>query len=296
MTAPALAVRNPDAEQAASAAANWLRIGQEHYSASRNDNAIAAYQCGLAAAAAEPAGQVSVATISELHSHLGNAWMVRGDLEQAAVSYKAALRLAPELTSCWCNLGNVHVKTGKPREAVAFYLQALKTNPAHWASRTNLVQALIATRQYVIARAMLLELIGERPQDGAIRHQLGKVHYELNEAESAVECFEQAIALNPRDADSLYWLGGIRQQRGEIEASAGRLCAGRGNPAFDPAAGDQIAGGFSRARAVRPVRRQHTDRISVQECGLRYRHPRVVRSRAATTLKSSDRAFRWSST
>ena len=32
MTAPALAARSPDAEQAASAAANWLRIGQEHYS------------------------------------------------------------------------------------------------------------------------------------------------------------------------------------------------------------------------------------------------------------------------
>ena len=218
MTAPALAARSP-AEQAPSAAANWLRIGQGHYSANRNDDAIAAYQCGLAAAAAEPAGQVSTATISELHSHLGNAWMVRGDLEQAAVNYKAALRLAPDLTSCWCNLGNVHVKTGKPREAVAFYLQALRTNPSHWASRTNLVQALIATRQYLIARAMLLELIGERPQDGPIRHQLGKVHYELNEEESAVECFQQAIALNPRDADSLYWLGGIRQRRGEIEAA-----------------------------------------------------------------------------
>jgi tetratricopeptide (TPR) repeat protein len=219
MTTPALAARSPAAEQAASAAANWLRIGQEHYGASRNDAAIAAYQCGLAVAAAEPSGQIPTATISELHSHLGNAWMVRGDLEQAAESYKAALRLAPELTSCWCNLGNVHVKTGKPREAVAFYLQALKTNPSHWASRTNLVQALIATRQYLIARALLLELIGERPQDGAIRHQLGKVHYELNEAESAVECFEQAIALNPRDADSLYWLGGIRQGRGETEAA-----------------------------------------------------------------------------
>ncbi len=213
MTAIALA-----AEQAPTGAANWLRIGQEHYGASRNDEAIAAYQCGLAAAAAEPAGQVST-TISELHSHLGNAWMVRGDLEQAAINYKAALRLAPELTSCWCNLGNVHVKTGKPQEAVAFYLQALRTNPAHWASRTNLVQALIATRQYLIARALLLELIGERPQDSAIRHQLGKVHYELNEGESAIECFQQAIALNPRDADSLYWLGGIRQQRNEIEAA-----------------------------------------------------------------------------
>jgi tetratricopeptide (TPR) repeat protein len=219
MTAPASAARRPDAEQAAPAAANWLRIGQEHYRANRNDEAIAAFQCGLAAAAAEPAARPSTSTISDLHCHLGNAWMVRSDLEQATVSYKAALRLVPELTSCWCNLGNVHVKTGRPQEAVAFYLQALRTNPTHWASRTNLVQALIATKQYLIAKAVLLELIGERPQDGAIRHQLGKVHYELNEAGSAVECLEQAIALNPRDADSLYWLGGIKQSQGEVEAA-----------------------------------------------------------------------------
>jgi tetratricopeptide (TPR) repeat protein len=214
MTAPA-----PAAETAASGAANWLRIGQEHSGAGRNDAAIAAFQCGLALATAQPAGPVATATIAELYSHLGNAWMVRGELDPAAASYKAALRLAPELTSCWCNLGNVHVRIGKAREAVAFYLQALKTNPSHWVSRTNLVQALTATRQYLIAKAMLLELVAERPQDGAIRHQLGKVHFELNEVESALECFEQAIARDPRDADSLYWLGGIRQERGETEAA-----------------------------------------------------------------------------
>jgi tetratricopeptide (TPR) repeat protein len=219
MTVPASAARLPAAEKAVSAAADWLRIGQEHHAAGRNDAAIAAYQCGLALASAESAGRVPNAVLAELHSHLGNAWMLRGDVEQAAGSYRAALRLAPELTSCWCNLGNVHVTTGRPREAVAFYLQALKTNPSHWASRTNLVQALIATRQYLIARALLLELIGERPQDSAIRHQLGKVHYELNESEAAIECFERAIVLNPGDADSLYWLGGIQQTRGETEAA-----------------------------------------------------------------------------
>ncbi|SDT60594.1 tetratricopeptide repeat protein [Bradyrhizobium canariense] len=219
MTAPAPAARAADTEQASPAGANWLRIGDEHYSAGRNDDAIAAYQCGLAAIAAAPAGSVPVETISELHSRLGNACMVRGDVEAAAVNYRAALRLVPELTSCWCNLGNIHVQTGRPQEAIAFYLQALKLNPAHWASRTNLVQALMATKQFVIAKALLQELAGERPQDSAIQHQLGKACFELDEVPSAIECFERALALNPRDADSLYWIGGIRQNLGEIEAA-----------------------------------------------------------------------------
>jgi tetratricopeptide (TPR) repeat protein/glutathione synthase/RimK-type ligase-like ATP-grasp enzyme len=217
MTANASATGLPDA--AASSAARQLRIGLEHDAAGRNDEAIAAYRHGLAAIENEPAGDRSVETISELHSNLGNACMISGDLELAAENFRAALRLAPHLTSCWCNLGQVHARTGKPQEATAFFLQALKTDPGHWASRTSLVQALMATKQYVIAKALLLELVDERPQDGAIRHQLGKACFELNEVESAIEYFEQAIALNPRDADSIYWLGGIKHQIGDLAAA-----------------------------------------------------------------------------
>ena len=219
MTASELAAQAADTEQADSAAANWLRLGQEHSAAGGNTEAIAAYQCGLAMAAAGPAGSVPVKTVSELHSNLANACMAQGDLGLAAANYKAALRLTPELTSCWCNLGNIHIKTGQPQDAIAFYLQALKLNPAHWASRTNLVQALMATKQYVIARALLLELIAERPQDSAIHNQLGKVCFELNEPELAIESFRTAVALNPRDSDSIYWIGGIKHNMGDIEAA-----------------------------------------------------------------------------
>jgi tetratricopeptide (TPR) repeat protein len=219
MTAAALATSLPDAELADAPVARHLRIGLEYYTAGRIEEAIAAFQLGLLAVGNAVPGQVSVDTISELHSNLGNACMLRGDLELAAASYKAALRLAPHLTSCWCNLGNVIQKNGKPQEAIAFYLQALKLNPGHWPSRTNLVEALMATKQYIIARALLLELVEERPQDGKLRHQLGKVYFELNEVNTALECFDQAIALNPNDADSIYWIGGIRQRLGDAEAA-----------------------------------------------------------------------------
>jgi tetratricopeptide (TPR) repeat protein len=214
-TAAALATRPPEADIAGSFVAQQLRIGVEYYTAGRNDEAIAAFQGGLAAAEKE----VPVETMSELHAKLGNACMVRGDLDMAAANYKAALRLAPHLTDCWCNLGNVHLKTGKAQDAVALYLQALRINPGHWPARTNLVQALMATKQYIMAKALLIELANERPQDGGIRHQLGKTHFELNEPEAALECFRQAVILDPRDAESIYWIGGIEQRMGDIEAA-----------------------------------------------------------------------------
>jgi tetratricopeptide (TPR) repeat protein len=219
MTAAALATSLPDADGAASLVAQQLRIGSEYYAAGRVEEAIAAYQAGLAAALNQSPGCVSHETIADLHARLGNACMVRSDFELAAASYKAALRLAPHLTSCWCNLGNVHQKTGKAQEAIAYYLQALKLNPGHWASRTNLVEALMVTKQYIVARALLLELVGERPQEGQLRHQLGKTYFELDDVDTAIECFQQAIALNPRDADSLNWIGGIKQRQGDTEAA-----------------------------------------------------------------------------
>src|ERR1700733_4307852 len=131
MTAAALATSLPDADGAASLVAQQLRIGSEYYTAGRIEEAIAAYQAGLAAALNQSPGCVSQEMIADLHAKLGNACMVRNNFELAAASYKAALRLAPHLTSCWCNLGNVHQKTGKAQEAIPYYLQALKLNPSH---------------------------------------------------------------------------------------------------------------------------------------------------------------------
>jgi tetratricopeptide (TPR) repeat protein len=219
MTATALAARVPDDDIAGCFVERQLRIGLEYYAAGGIAAAISAYRRGLAAAGHESPGSVQVETISQLHAKLGNACMVSGDLEEAAANYKAALRLAPHLTFCWCNLGNVQLKTGKAQDAIAFYLQALKLDPAHWPSRTNLVQALMATRQYLIAKALLLELTADRPQDAQIHHQLGKTCFELNETEAALGHFQQAAALDPRDADSLYWIGGIKQRAGDIEAA-----------------------------------------------------------------------------
>jgi tetratricopeptide (TPR) repeat protein len=194
-----------------------LAVGQEHYGAGRVIEAIAAFQRGLEAASTDPTSCDIV--LADLHAKLGNCYMLAGQLNPAAASYRAALELAPHLTSCWCNLGNVLLQTGRARDAIALYVEALKLNPTHWASRTNLVQALMAARHFPVAKALLLELAEERPQDSQIQHQLGKACFELNEVELATQHFERAIALNPRDADSLYWIGGVKQRNGDVAAA-----------------------------------------------------------------------------
>ena len=217
MTTRGLAVQ--PAEPVSSAAAQLLQHGLDDDAAGTIDEAIAALQDAVGRDSADPE------MIAGLHVELGHAYMRRGHLNLASGNYRTALQLAPHLTSCWCDLANVHLKTGRVGEAIPLYLQALKLDPAHWASRTNLVDALMATRQYLAARALLQELLRERPQVGQIQYQLGKVCFELDEMESAIRHFEQAIALNPDDADSRYWIGAIKQKMGDISAAQAAYAA-----------------------------------------------------------------------
>jgi Flp pilus assembly protein TadD/glutathione synthase/RimK-type ligase-like ATP-grasp enzyme len=215
VTAASLPLAN--SEDATSLVSTQLLAGQKHYDTGEVEEAIAAFRCALEAAKGD-AG-CAIETVAALHAKLGNCHMVRGQLDLAAESYKSALRLVPHLTSCWCNLGNVYQQTGRSGEAVTLYLQGLQFDPAHWPSRTNLVQALMAGKQHIAAKALLLELAEERPQDGAIAHQLGKACFALNEPEAALRHFQQAITVNPRDAESLYWIGGIMQTMGHAVAA-----------------------------------------------------------------------------
>jgi tetratricopeptide (TPR) repeat protein len=108
MTASAALAKNPDLTE--SLAARALRAGTEHLAAGRIDQAVAAFRRGFAEAENQNLGQSGAAIVAELHFKLGNAGMIRGDLDMAAESYSAALRLEPDMTHGWCNLGNVYLK------------------------------------------------------------------------------------------------------------------------------------------------------------------------------------------
>jgi len=202
-----------------------LVLGQEHHSAGRLDEAIACYRSGLDAAGNDARNHLAMATRAELHAKLGNVHMVRGQLDLAGLNYTAALRIAPNLTACWCNLGNVQMQVGNAEGAIALYQQALTQNAKHWPTRTNLAQALIATGQMAVAKSLLSELAEERPIDSQVQQQLGRVCFELNEIEAALRHFREATSLNPQDAQSLYWIGAIHQQLEDLDGAQAAYAA-----------------------------------------------------------------------
>ena len=216
MTSSSIALASPTI--GAPDISDLLRTGREHYRRGEIRPAISVFQAGLALAATMSTG-VAVDGVADLHAALANAFMLCDDIGSAAVNYKAALRIAPHLVACWCNLGIVQQRSGQTQDAISLYLEALRRDPGHRPSRTNLVQALVASRQFAIARTLLLELLEETPDDAELRSQLGKVCFELGETEEAVAQFERAVALAPGQAENFYWVGAIRQARGELEAA-----------------------------------------------------------------------------
>ncbi|WP_298256505.1 tetratricopeptide repeat protein [Bradyrhizobium sp.] len=217
MQTTALAGTSPSTEEEGSIVQQSLREGMQLFRDGRATEAIAAFQRGLAEA--EKAGTEPAETMSDLYAKLGNVAAASGDFQLASANYQAALKIAPHLTDCWCSFAGLHLRGGQHQMAVQLYLQALKLNPRHWAARADMVHALMMGKQYVIAKAVLIELKGERPQDARIHHLLGKTLFELNEIEPAIASFRDAVALNPQDAESINWIGAIKQSLGDDKAA-----------------------------------------------------------------------------
>ncbi len=219
MSLNALAVTASPAEHAVLLIDQQLLVGQHYYDEGQIDQAIAALQSGLEAAKATGVDRIATDIMAEMHSRLGDAYMAARRFASAAAHYKSALRLEPSLVDCWCNLGDAQTRGGNANDAIACHLRALKLDPAHEASRTHLAEALVAAKEYIEAKALLTKLVDERPQDGLLRHQLGRTCFELKEHAAALRHFEAALAINPRDADSLYWTAGIRHSMGDSDAA-----------------------------------------------------------------------------
>ena len=209
------AITNAEAE--GSLVQQYLRVGQQLFRDGKPMEAIAAFQQGLAEA--EKAGTESVETMSDLYAKLGNVAAANGNFRMASVNFQAALKIAPHLTNCWCSFADLHLRHGQHQIAIELYLQTLKLNPRHWAARFNMVHALMAAKQFLVAKAILTELKGERPQDARVHHLLGKAHFELNEVEMAIASFRQAVAVNPKDAESINWIGALKQSLGDDAAA-----------------------------------------------------------------------------
>jgi tetratricopeptide (TPR) repeat protein len=126
---------------------------------------------------------------------------------------------AEKIAHYYARMGDVYLEQRDMARAAACYNSALHLNPRQWSARMNLLK----TRSYVTeddsSKAFLQGMLAEQPQNVNLLNQLGKLHFKLYECTLALECFQQALAIEPENADSLYWMAGLQQTIGERAAA-----------------------------------------------------------------------------
>ncbi len=144
---------------------SYMQLGSVSYSAGRLPEAIEAYRRASEIQPNDPGPW----------SGLGAMYQVQGDLSQAIGNYEHAVRLGANATT-YSNLGLLYYSAGRFSDALEAWRQAAGINPNSMLYRRNMGDAFRRLR---------------KPESAA------------NEYREAVRLGEQALKVNPRDADTI---------------------------------------------------------------------------------------------
>lgn len=126
---------------------------------------------------------------------------------------------AQKIAHYYARMGDLFLAQDEKAKAASCYESALMLNPAQISARVNLVKTKAFIREDDAAIALLEGMLVEQPNNADLWNRLGKLHYKLYERSQALECFQKALAADPENADSLYWIAGIYQGIGEDTAA-----------------------------------------------------------------------------
>jgi tetratricopeptide (TPR) repeat protein len=137
------------------------------------------------------------------HTALGNVLLQKGDLDGAAVSYRAALAIDPDSAGICYNLGLVSRKRGELAEAEQWYRKAVARAPANGYYREVLgvvarKRSMLLRLDEIAAGRARLATAAEGIEFAEVVSQSPRRRYVL-----AVRFYSQAFAADPGLADDL---------------------------------------------------------------------------------------------
>jgi tetratricopeptide (TPR) repeat protein len=107
-----------------------------------------------------------------------------------------------------------------PEDAERELQTALELDPSNLDVRLDLVSLYIGTDRIADSRRMIDEVVAEEPANRRGKLLLGVVLFRENRLDEAEELLQQVLLLNPDPVYTHYYLGLIRQRRGDHEQAA----------------------------------------------------------------------------
>ncbi|NOZ00976.1 MAG: tetratricopeptide repeat protein [Deltaproteobacteria bacterium] len=142
-------------------------------------------------------------------------------LDEAAASFRAALKVKPDFFEARNNLGAVMMAQGLYAEAIRI-LEPLTHEPLYvtpWFAHGNLGRCYYELGDLEKARTYLEMAVFLNPRYCLGYLHLGIVHQDRGDLRDARSTFEKAIKNCPKFAEPYYHLGVIQQRAGEMEAA-----------------------------------------------------------------------------
>lgn len=142
-----------------------------------------------------------------------------GRLEEAAIAFRTALRLQPDLGEAAYNLGVLMEKTNLLDEALNAYEIAARTRPKVADAHFGVGSVCLKQNRLPEARKAFVKALTLQPSYVEAMQNLGNVLRLQNDLGGAALCFEQALGLRPDSAELYANLANIYRARNELEKS-----------------------------------------------------------------------------
>ena len=148
----------------------------------------------------------------DAHLRLGAAFAQSNRLEDAIRHFDQAVQLAPSHPDAHLNLGIAYGRMANTTEAVAQFRIVLELRPDDRTARFGLATGLRTLGQPKEAEQQLRRFLVDVPDSAPAYCELGKLLLDKGEREQAVECFQQALQLDPHHIDAANQLKKIGRQ------------------------------------------------------------------------------------
>jgi protein O-mannosyl-transferase len=135
----------------------------------------------------------------DAYNNLGNDLRQQGKADEAITQYQAALRIKPDNADAHYNLGIAFRQQGKVDEAITQYQAALQINPGHAAAHINLGSALLQKGRVDEAIAHLQKALQLNPGNAQALNNLGTAFQQKGDMPEAIAQYQQAAQLDPSD-------------------------------------------------------------------------------------------------
>ncbi|HUV33239.1 MAG TPA: tetratricopeptide repeat protein, partial [Devosiaceae bacterium] len=140
-----------------------------------------------------------------------------GNLTQAEVCYRMALKANPRSADAHNLLGTVLVLGGRADEAVGHHRKAVKLQPKQANYLSNLGAALAADGEHAEALPYYRKALALKPDFVEALHNAGKSYKTLGRSTEAVEALEAALVLEPGSARARLELAQTLIDAGDME-------------------------------------------------------------------------------